>query len=412
MLDAAFEGELNQFKRLAYELDAEGDLAEKIASGKDYIGRNAIHVAALGGGTHILKYLVGELKLNVNVKDDKGNTPLICAISQQHFPAAAYLINNGANLNTMNNEGLTALHFAAGIGPKKLLELLISRGAEVDANPAAGTPLLRAVAGGKSDSVKILLENNANPNILSYDYSCPLALAISKVSMECVKLLLKAGADPNISVEGFSPLGLATSVWDAEIVKCLLNAGADPNVPNLSGFVPVEVAALDGNRDGVMTLYPLTSPISDYPDWSVDGIMVHIHSNEMKEKSSKLIQLNFMESKLKGTEAVKKMDYHDAIKWYTKAINCNRMDTTMYSNRSFCWARLENGKNALVDADMCVMLNPLWPKSHYRLGVAWKLLQEFEKAADAFYDGWKLDWKNKELECAFRDAIEARRKHG
>ncbi|GMI66472.1 tetratricopeptide repeat 10 [Hibiscus trionum] len=389
---------------LAYELDAEGDLAEKIASGKYYNGRNALHVAALSGQTHVLKYLVGELKLDVNVKDDKGDTPLICAIAQKHFPTAVYLIDNGSNLNAMNNEGFTALHFAAVKGPKKLLQLLIARGAEVDANAATVTPLQLAVVEAKSDSVKVLLENNANPNTISDDYPCPLVIAIAKVSMECVKLLLKTGADPNISVEGigFRPLGIAASVWDVEIVKCLLNAGADPNVPNLWGLAPIEVAAIHGNLDGVMTLYPLTSPISDYPIWSVDGIMVHVHSKERKEKAKQWIQHHFMESKLKGTEAVKKMDYDDAIKWYTETINYNDMDATVYSNRSFCWACLEDGKNALVDAEMCVMLCPFWPKSYYRLGVAWKLLQEFEKAADAFYDGWMLDRKNKEFECAFR----------
>ncbi|KAK8565334.1 hypothetical protein V6N13_020455 [Hibiscus sabdariffa] len=419
MLEAAFKGNLNLFKSsdssgLAYDLDVEGDLAEKIASGKDSSGHNALHVAALGGRTHVLKYLIGELKLDVNVKDDEGDTPLHCAIQRNHFPTAVYLIDNGANLNAINNEGATALHIAAMEGPKKLLQLLISKGAEVDANPAAGTPLLRAAATGKKDCVKVLLENNANPNTYSDDDFCPLGFAVFKGSIECVKLLLKAGADPNIPIElkGFRPLGLATLAWDSEIVKCLLDAGADPNVPNHWGLVPVEVAAFDGNLDGVMTLYPVTSPISGYPDWSVEGIMVHVHSEETKEKARQLNQHHFTESKLKGTEAVKKMDYHDAIKWYTKAITYNDMDATVYSNRSFCWARLEDGKNAFVDAEMCVMLSPSWPKSYYRLGVAWSLLKEYEKAADTFYDGWKLDRKNKELECAFRDAIDAQRKHG
>ncbi|KAK9035430.1 hypothetical protein V6N11_077470 [Hibiscus sabdariffa] len=399
------------FIELAYELDAEGDLTEKIASGKDENGINALHVAALGGQTHVLKYLVGELKLDVNVKDDEGKTPLIWATAHKHFPSAVYLIDSGANLNAMNNQGCTVLHFAA-TGPKKLLKVLISRGADVDAKPAAVTPLQFAVRDGKSDCVKVLLENNANLNTNSDDDICLLMLAIAQGSMECLTLLLKAGADPNISSTGLRPLDLAAYKGDTEIIKCLLTAGADPNVPNDVGLAPIEVMAIHGNRDGVMALYPLTSAISDYPVWSVDGIMVHTHPKEKMEKVNQQIQRLFMESKLKGTEAFKKMDYLGAIKWYTEAISYNKTDATVYSNRSLCWARLEDGKNALVDAGRCVMLSPLWPKSYYRLGVAWKLLQEFDKAADAFYNGWVLDRKNKELECAYRDAVDAQRKHG
>ncbi|KAL4361209.1 hypothetical protein GQ457_04G027640 [Hibiscus cannabinus] len=396
MFNAAFKGNLNLFKsKLAYELDAEGDLAEKIASAKEENGINALHVAALGGQTHVLKYLVGELKLDVNVKDDEGNTPLIWATAHKHFPSAVYLIDSGANLNAMNNQGCTALHFAA---------TETSRGADVDAKPAAVTPLQLAVRDGKSDCVKL--------NTNSDDDICLLMLAITQGSMECLTLLLKAGADPNISSTGLRPLDLAAYKGDTEIIKCLLTAGADPNVPNDVGLAPIEVMAIHGNRDGVMALYPLTSAISDYPVWSVDGIMVHTHPKEKMEKVRQQIQRLFMESKLKGTEAFKKMDYLGAIKWYTEAISYNKTDATVYSNRSLCWARLEDGKNALVDAGMCVMLSPFWPKSYYRLGVAWKLLQQFDKAAGAFYDGWMLDRKNKELECAYRDAVDAQRKYG
>lgn len=42
-----------------------------------------------------------------------GETPLQCAVRRKHFPAVAYLLENGANPNSMNNEGLTALHCAA-----------------------------------------------------------------------------------------------------------------------------------------------------------------------------------------------------------------------------------------------------------------------------------------------------------
>ena len=49
-------------------------------------------------------------------------------------------------------------------------------------------------------------------------------------------------------------------------------------------------------------------------------------------------------------------------------------DATIYSNRSLCWALLNQGSHALSDAEMCVKLRPMWAKAHYREGAAWMLL--------------------------------------
>ena len=47
-------------------------------------------------------------------------------------------------------------------GIKRILHLLISKGANVDAISNHGTPLHNAAAHGKKDSVRILLENHAD----------------------------------------------------------------------------------------------------------------------------------------------------------------------------------------------------------------------------------------------------------
>lgn len=41
------------------------------------------------------------------------------------------------------------------------------------------------------------------------------------------------------------------------------------------GVFPIEVAALQVHREIVEMLFPLTSPISTVPDWSIDGIFAH-----------------------------------------------------------------------------------------------------------------------------------------
>lgn len=50
------------------------------------------------------------------------------------------------------------------------------------------------------------------------------------------------------------------------------------------GLTPIEVAALLQNHEAVMALFPFTSPISIFPKWCVDGIMVHGNSLDVKLK--------------------------------------------------------------------------------------------------------------------------------
>jgi hypothetical protein len=45
-------------------------------------------------------------------------------------------------------------------------------------------------------------------------------------------------------------------------------------------------------------------------------------------------------------------------------------DATLYSNRSFCHLKIGGARDALVDANACISLQPDWPKGYYRKGAA------------------------------------------
>eukprot|EP01018_Ginkgo_biloba_P021753 Gb_17086 [translate_table: standard] len=102
-----------------------------------------------------------------------------------------------------------------------------------------------------------------------------------------------------------------------------------------------------------------------------------------------------------------------AVDAYTQAFDLDPNNATLLSNRSLCWIRLGQAEQALADAKACRVLRPDWPKACYREGAALRLLQRFDEAANAFYEGVKLDSENKELVNAFRESVEAGRKfHG
>ena len=111
-------------------------------------------------------------------------------------------------------ETVRAVHFAA-YTHSDLLRLLIEYGADVDAYGSNGTPLVLACWEGSRETVQILLEAGANPNLPSINRGSPLHSAINHWDPWKIELLLRYGAKHDI----FS----AAVVGDLEEVKRQLN---------------------------------------------------------------------------------------------------------------------------------------------------------------------------------------------
>ncbi|XP_027351902.1 ankyrin repeat domain-containing protein 50 [Abrus precatorius] len=436
-LNAARTGNLDLFKNLAEQLNEGKDLAKTVEAIKDANKRGALHFAALEGHTNVCNYLLHHLNIPVDSQDDEGKTALIHAAHRGHTDTAKCLIDHGADPTVASNLGATALHHSAGIGDTELLKHLLSRGINPDLESDAGTPLVWAAGHAQPAAVTVLLEHGANPNAETDDGITPLLSAVAAGSLACLELLIQAGAKVNISAGGATPLHIAADNGSLELINCLLKAGADPNVSDEDGVKPIQVAAARGNRGAVEILFPLTSKIDTVPTWTIDGILEYMQSETKKQqdefvnakeinrpKDAAFQEQNVpevapeakkraAEAKSRGDEAFKRKDYHMAIDSYTQAIDLNPADATLLSNRSLCWIRLGQAEHALADAKACRALRPDWPKACYREGAALRVLQKFDEAANAFYEGVKLDPENKELVNAFREAVEAGRKfHG
>lgn len=431
-LNAACTGNLDLFKKLAAQLDDGKGLAGTVADVKDANKRGALHFAAREGRTEVCKYLLEELKLDVDAKDEDGETPLLHAARQGHTVTAKYLLDHGADPAIPSDLGATALHHSAGIGDIELLRFLLSKGVDIDSQSDAGTPLIWAAGHGQHDAVKVLLEHHANPNAETDDNITPLLSAVAAGSLACLELLIQAGARVNIIAGGATPLHIAADIGSPEIINCLLKAGADPNVTDEDGQKAIQVAAARGNRGVVEILFPLTSPIQSVPEWTIDGIIEHMQSEMGKQQDetrnvkeanvettlskqdipqvSPEAKKKAAEAKSRGDDAFKAKDYYMAVDAYTQAIDVDPTDATLLSNRSLCWIRLGQAEHALDDAKACRALRPDWSKACYREGAALRLLLKFDEAANSFYEGVKLDPENKELVHAFREAVEAGRK--
>jgi ankyrin repeat protein len=70
---------------------------------------------------------------SINAKDNDGWTALMWAAASGHTPACAFLLEKGANLEATDKDGWTALMFAAYCGHAQTCALLIEKGADVNA---------------------------------------------------------------------------------------------------------------------------------------------------------------------------------------------------------------------------------------------------------------------------------------
>ncbi|KAF5188981.1 Ankyrin repeat domain-containing protein [Thalictrum thalictroides] len=413
LLEAASTGDLERLKNLAAKLDDGKGLARVIVDIKDpKSGLTALHIAVRNRKLELFKYLVEDLKLDFELKDEKGDTPLHHAALDGYLLGAVYLLDKcGANPNSRNNTDFTPLHHAAAEGHKPILEALLSRGANVNVESDRGTPLSMATGNGHHEVAAMLLNHYADPDKGSEGLFTPLSAAILASSLACVALLIEAGADPNAEACGESPLILAVSCEsETEMIKSLLKAGADPNVTNDEGMTPLEIAAVKKNHQHAEILYPVTSPIPTYSDWSIGEIMRYIRSEEASKKINLRAYEILMERKSKGGDAFQKKKYLAATLWYSKALEISPNNPILLSNKSLCWACLKDGDNALSDAKDCLMLAPEWPKAYYRVGAAYTILEKFDQAVDAFSKGLKLAPKDKDLQNAMRGVIESKMK--
>ncbi|CAN0892816.1 ANK1 [Linum grandiflorum] len=432
-LGASLTGNLDLLKTFAAELDEGQGIAKTVAAIKDAKQRGALHFAAREGKTEICKFLVDELKLDVDTKDEDGETPLLHAARQGHTDTVKYLLEHGANPCIPSDMGVTALHHCAGEGHIELMKYLLSKGMKVDLDSDAGTPLIWAAGHGQKDALKVLLEHKANPNAETEDGITPLLSAVAANSTECTELLVQAGASAEVMAGGATPLHIAADHGNMEMLKCLLEAGADPNIADEDGLKAIQVAAARGNHAAVEILLPMTSKIEAFPEWTVDGIIRYVQSetDKQEERARNGTQVNrsqdavltkkdlpevspeakakSAEAKSRGDDAFKRREYQSAVDSYTQAIDLDPTNGFLFSNRSLCWTLLGLGEYALRDARECTALKPDWPKAWYREGAALRLLKRFEEAANAFFKGVQLDPDSVELAQAFKESVDAGR---
>ena len=161
----------------------------------------------------------------------------------------------GIDVNTMDEEDRTALHWAVCMGQPTVVGFLLQKGADVDTVDEGGmTPLLSACSAGIESVVDMILKEqkvDVNQHFDESNSKTPLFVAVSKNRVNIAHKLLKAGADCTVADGSLqTPLHRAVIKSAAEVIETLLANGADVNAQDRVGDTPLHYASIEGNKYG------------------------------------------------------------------------------------------------------------------------------------------------------------------
>ncbi len=208
------------------------------ATWKGKTGRTPLMTVAGRGSVNVAELFL-QHGVDINAIDSNGQTALhYAAYSRNPDGMSKFLILNGAEVNPLFCKhgkvsgccsGITTpLHSASNTGQLAMVRNLINSGAKINVlNQDGLTPLYLAVKKGNPDVVKLLVEHGAFINTAEKNlgYS-ELMLAVALGKKDIADYLIKNGADVNMkNKEGKSALDLAWNYGHKQIAYSLLTAG-------------------------------------------------------------------------------------------------------------------------------------------------------------------------------------------
>lgn len=158
---------------------------------------------------------------------------LISLTANSQFDQAMALISKGADVNTTQPDGTTALMYAAYLGNAPLASALLSAGANPDASNAYGSSaILEAAIASATDVLEVLLDGGADANWRNPEGETPLMNAARAGQLKAAELLLEHGANVDAKEQwgGQTALLWAAAQNQPEMLSLLITHGADVNV--------------------------------------------------------------------------------------------------------------------------------------------------------------------------------------
>lgn len=195
--------------------------------------KNFLHACRYGK-----MYVIEELidKVNINVQDEEGFTPLMNAVRGREIEAVKILLEHNADVTKIkDNRGRNAFFWAAALDELEMLKLFEKYNPDFNTVDNDGATSLFYAS--KIETMDYLIKNGTDVN--KKDITGRTALiqySLAYQSQNIVKFLLENGADVNAQDnEGTTTLMFAVKDYNIEIVNMCLSANANIHIKNKEG---------------------------------------------------------------------------------------------------------------------------------------------------------------------------------
>uniref|UniRef100_A0A182WKS2 ANK_REP_REGION domain-containing protein n=1 Tax=Anopheles minimus TaxID=112268 RepID=A0A182WKS2_9DIPT len=197
--------------------------------------------ACIDDNLDMVEFLV-QKGADVNRKDNEGWTPLHATASCGFLSIARYLIENGADLASINSDGELAVDLASSDAMEDLIQHhLDEQGIDCDEARQAEERIML------SDATKWLRTDSSDcDKAHPKTGATAIHVAAAKGYIGVLKLLLEGRGDiDRQDVDGWTPLHAAAYWGQKEATQMLLNASADIDIQNYSGQLAIDIAQDD-----------------------------------------------------------------------------------------------------------------------------------------------------------------------
>ena len=250
---------------------------------KNEDGNTALILAAYKGNAEVINALI-KAGADVNAKNKNNDTALTLAAWKSNAEAVNALVKAGEDINVKNKDSNTALTLAAWEGNAEAINALVKAGADINVkNKYGNTALTLAAYKGNVEAINALVKAGADINVKNKDGDTALIKAVYKGYMEAINALIKAKVDINAkNKNGDTALVLAIDQSPAKVVNALIQAGANINTKYDGGITALMFAAYKGNIEAINALIKAGANVNVKSDYQNTALIFAIEQGHAK----------------------------------------------------------------------------------------------------------------------------------